>query len=336
VLRLAGLRWGAIAVLALAAALLCAATPARAAAPLPPDLVALEQQMAQLQANSERFSFQEEFALPLLPNVPLILFASGGGEASDSPPQVAVTTSVLGLTEEQTRVIGETTYHYKHQAAEIDGGRPWVRSRRAAKKEAQVLDPGSVLENDQAGKQGTFSKLIEELNGALAIEESGPATVDDQRVIEFDATLDPAPFLAQIRAQSREPRHPLSRPLETSPVGGPKAPAKPVPPPTLELEVFIAPSGLPVRVRVTFADEGATIALRVDTLAINIPVHVTPPPARQTIDEAQLKKLERRRAARELKRALRACRRLHGKHAAECRALARANSRVPSSEAGLL
>jgi hypothetical protein len=74
----------------------------------------------------------------------------------------------------------------------------------------------------------------------------------------------------------------------------------------------------------------------VDTLAINIPVHVTPPPAGQTIDEAQLKQIERRRAARELEQALRACRRLHGKPAARCRALAHVKSRVPSSEASPL
>jgi len=161
-------------------------------------------------------------------------------------------------------------------------------------------------------------------------------TVDDQRVIEFDATLNPAPFLAQLKPQSKEPQHPLNSLLETSPVSSPKTPAKPSPPPRLELELFIAPNGLPVRARFTFAAEGATIALRVDTLAINIPVHVTPPPAGQTIDEAQLKQLERQRAARELKRALRACRRLRGKSAVLCRRLARADSRIPRSEASLL
>jgi hypothetical protein len=257
----------------------------------------------------------------------------GEGEASDSPPQATVAGSLLGLPEEQTRVVGNTVYRYRRQAAEIDGGRPWVRSQRRAKEETHGLDPGGLLESDEAGKQGTFSKLIEELNGALSVEESGPVTVDDQRVIEFDATLDPAPFLAQLKAQPKEPQHPLSLPLETSPVSGPKTPAKPAPPPSLELEVFIAPNGLPVRVRVTLSAEGATIAVRLDTLAINIPVHVEPPPARQTIGEAQLKQIERRRAARELRRALRACRRLHGERASVCRALARAKSRVPRSEA---
>lgn len=338
--RLAGASAGAsgAAFLALITALLCAAAPARAAAPLPPDLTALEQQMAQLQANSERFSFQEELAFGGLfgSGIPLVLIVAGDGEASDSPPQATAVSGLLGFPEEQVRVIGDTVYRYRPEVASFDGKRPWVRSEHPTKEEAPGADPGGILENDQAGKQGTFSKLIEELNGALSIEESGPATVDDQRVIEFDAKLNPEAFLASLKAQSKEPQHPLSSPLETSPVGGPKAPSAPSAPPTLELEVFIAPNGLPVRARLTFADEGATIAVRVDTLAINIPVHVEPPPARQTIDEAQLKRIERRRAARELKNALRACRRLHGTQATRCRALAHVNASVPSSESSLL
>jgi len=324
--------------LATLVALLVGAVPARAAAPLPPDLVALEQQMAQLQANSERFTFQEEFAFPeiLGQSVPFALIIAGRGEASDSPPQASAEGGLLGLSEMRTRMIGDTVYTYEHEAAEFDGGRPWVRSQRKTKEETHGIDPGGLLESDEAGKQGTFSKLIEELNGALSVEESGPVTVDDQRVIEFDATLDPTQFLAQLKAQSKEPEHPLSSPLETSPVRGPKAPAKPAPPPSMEMEVFIAPNGLPVRIRVTFSAEGATIAVRLDTLAINVPVNVTAPPAAQTIDEAQLIRIERRRIARELRKALRACRHLHGKRAALCRALAHVNSHVPRSEASPL
>jgi hypothetical protein len=321
----------------LIAAILCEVAPAGAAATIPPDLASLEQQMAQLQANSERFSFQEEISLGGLhgvlgQGVPFTLLLAGDGEASDAPPQATFVGGLLGLPEEQARVIGNTRYSYRHQAAEIDGGRPWVASKSPTQQATiQGLDPGGILGNDQAGTQGTFSKLIEQLNGALTIEESGPVTVDEQRVIEFDATLDPAPFLAQLRSQSKEPKHPLGGLLETSPVGT-TAPAAQSPPPTLLLEVFIAPNGLPVRARFTFTAEGTTIAVRVDTLAINIPVHIAPPPAAQTIEAAQLKQLEERRAAHELKVALRACRRLHGKRARQCRVLAKIKSRVPRSE----
>jgi hypothetical protein len=312
---------------------------AHASVAVPPDLATLEQQMAGLQANSSRFNFQEELSFGnglLGQGIPLVLLIAGTGEASDSPPQATVSGGLFGLATEQVRVIGETTYHRQQEAASIDGGRPWVRSARKA-GEAKGLDPGGILENDQSGKQGTFSKLVEELNGALAIEESGPVTVDGQRVIEFDATLDPAPFVAQLQSHSKQPAHPLNSLFQLPSVGGPNSkPQPPAPPPSLKLELFLAPNGLPVRARITFVAEGATIAVMVDTLAINIPVHVVAPPARQTIDEASLKRIERRHAARELRRALRACRHLHGKQASRCRLVAHLKGPSGPSEPSLL
>lgn len=130
----------------------------------------------------------------------------------------------------------------------------------------------------------------------------------------------------------------MNSPFRLPSVGGPNSrPKPPSPPPSLKLELFLASNGLPVRARITFAAEGATIAVRVDTLAINIPVHVVAPPARQTIDEASLKRLERRRAARALKRALRACHdHLHGKQAARCRAIAHLKGASAQPEPSLL
>lgn len=312
---------------------------ARASVAVPPDLAALEQQMAALQANSERFSFQAELSFGnglLGQGIPLVLLVAGDGEASDTPPQAAFSSGLLGLAAEQVRVIGETTYRYRRTAASVDGGRPWVRSRNTSTG-ANGLDPGGLLEGDQSGKQGTFSKLIGLLNGALAITESGPVTVDDQRVVEFDATLDPAPLLAKLESHAKQPRHPLGSLVQIPSVGGPNSkPRPPSPPPSLKLELFLAPSGLPVRARTTFTAEGTTVAVRVDTLAINVPVHVVAPPAGQTIDEATLKRLERRRAARELKRALRVCSHLHGKQAVKCRAIARLKGASAQPEPSLL
>ena len=98
-----------------------------------------------------------------------------------------------------------------------------------------------------SGTQGTFTKLVETLNGALAIQDSGPVTVNDQRVEEFDAKLRPhavaraAQAQAAVRTSTWLARKRLPRAVQ-------KTPAKPSPPPTLELEVFIAPNGLPVRI----------------------------------------------------------------------------------------
>lgn len=333
--RLVGLKGRGLALGMLLAALPCAASTARAAAPLPPDLVVLEQHMAQLQVNTERVSFQEELSLGELggSGIPFAFIVDGEGEFSDSPPESSAVAGILGLSNVKTRVIGDTVYTYRPQAGELDGGRPWVRSQKSGNSSASV-DPSGITGSGQPGPQGTFSKLIEELNGALAIQESGPVTVENQRVIEFDATLDPTPFLEKLKPQSKEPKHPLNSLLETP--GTKKTPAKPSPPPSLELELFIAPSGLPVRARFTFSAEGVTISARLDTLATNIPVNVTAPPAGQTIDEARLKRLERRRAARELRRALRVCRHEHGRQAKLCRTTARIKSIVPRAEPSLL
>jgi len=334
------LRAAATALATLCIALGAAVPSACAAAPLPPDLLTLEQQMAQLQIHSERFSFQVEIATELTgnngllspgasspsggPPVPFALVFSGAGEASDSPAQVLVNASLFGLISTQTRVLGDTVYRYQPNAARIDNGRPWVRSPRRPGGETQGLDPSGVLESDLGGTQGTFSKLIETFNGAQGIVESGPATVDNLRVTEFDATLDPTTFLAKLKPQAKEPQHPLKSLFELGEGEGGKAHASPPgPPPAFKLELFIAPNGLPVRARFTFTAEGASLGIRLDTEAINVPVTVTPPPASETIDAAQLKRIERRRAERERREALRGCRHLHRKVAALCRRQAR-------------
>jgi hypothetical protein len=326
-------------VLAVLLTVLGAASTVRAAAPLPPDLVALEQQMAGLQANSERFLFQFEISAGEHPGqiLPFVLLLTGAGESSDSPsPQASIAAGLLGASPQQTRVIGNIVYRYQPQAAEIDGGRPWVSGTHQLKSETQGLDPSGVLESDVGGRQGTFSKLIEQLNGAQSIVESGPVTVDDQRVTEFDAMLDPAPFMEKLRLQSKHPLHPLGSLLEEPGRGGEKAPAESSPPPTLKLEAFIAPNGLPVRTRFTFTAEGTILAARVDTLAINVPVSVAAPPAAQTIGEAQLKAIEARRAKSMLRQALRECQHLRGKRAAACRRSARLDSRLSSTPTGSL
>jgi hypothetical protein len=301
----------------------------------PPELAALEQQMVQLQASSERFSFQLELGLGELfgQGIPLDLIFAGKGEASDSPAEASAVGGLFGEDQFQLRQVGGAEYTYKPQAAEVDGGRPWVRGTRTSKTGADgVLDPTGILENDQAGRQGTFTKLVELLGEALALEDVGPVTVDDQRVIEFNAMLDPAPYLAQLKAQSNGTGNPLDA-LEPPAVGGHKKPSKPTSPPSLELEAFIAPNGLPVRVRATFSLEGATVSLTVNTLAINVPVSVAVPPPAKTIDEEQLRRIERLHDERERAGALRACRREHGAEAVRCRAIARARG-VGSSSSG--
>lgn len=324
----------ALLVLCALAFVLAAAGAARSVVAPPPDLAALEAQMAQLHINTESISFQEEVSLGEFSGsgIPLALIIAGKGEFSDSPPEGEAVAGLLGVDATHTRVIGNNTYTYEPQAAQTDGGRPWVRKPTKGGQTTGV-DPTGMLGSDQPGPQGTFSKLIEQLNSALTIVESGPVTVENQRAIEFDATLDPKPFIEALAAnQPKRLKRPLNSLLETPETR--KRPAKPVPPPSLGLEVFIAPNGLPVRERFTFSDEGATISMRVDTLAVNIPVNVTTPPPAQTIDEAALKRIERRRVAQERKSLRKFCRRHRHRHSACLRAVLTPGPKANNSSGG--
>lgn len=293
---------------------LAVAAPARAATP-PPDLVSLEQQMAALKVTSIRFDIQEDLELPALGSLlgkggggsPLLFVVAGQGVASTAPEELEATAGLGGLPQTRLRVVGGTTYVYRQNAASYDGGRPWIR-RPAEHGEAAPLGSGGPLAGAMPGTQGTFSGLIEELNGALSITESGPATVDGQRVIEFDAVLNPAQLLEKLGAKTANPLEGGGNPLGGlgQAVASPGRHGKRPSIASLQLEVFIAPTGLPVRTRVTAQLEKATVSFRVDTLATGVPVDVQAPPAAKVIDEATLVRIERRREQRRLAR-LRAC-----------------------------
>lgn len=303
------------------------AAPARAATP-PPDLAALEQQMAGLHVSTLRFDLQEEIEISALSSLfakrgasPIVLIVAGQGVASTSPEELEATAGLGGLPMTRLRVVGGTTYEYRPSEAKFDGHRPWV-SHPAKAGEAAPLGDGAPLAGDTPGPQGSFSGLIEELDGALSITESGPATVDDQRVTEFDAALDPVQLLQKL--VTKKAKNPLSggaNPLEGLGETAPSGKHGSEPQITeLELEVFIAPNGLPVRTRVTVKAGKTTVSLRVDTLATNISVSVQAPPASETIDKAALEQIEQRRSRRQRAALLKACRRanLHRARKLQC------------------
>jgi hypothetical protein len=69
----------------------------------------------------------------------------------------------------------------------------------------------------------------------------------------------------------------------------------------MELELFIAPNGIPVRTTVVIGERSEGIGAEQDILAVGIPVVVHAPPADKTIGQAQLRKLEQQRFKRELR-----------------------------------
>jgi hypothetical protein len=69
----------------------------------------------------------------------------------------------------------------------------------------------------------------------------------------------------------------------------------------MELELFIAPSGIPVRTTVVIGKRSEGIGAEQDILAVGIPVVVHAPPADETIGQTQLRRLERQQFKRELR-----------------------------------
>jgi hypothetical protein len=326
-----------LATLAVCAAL-AAPTWAMAQAPavVPPSLQSLEQKMAQIRFNTARVAIR--FGLgdlgPAVSGAELGTGATGLDSfltsvtvaVRRSPPE-SISTSrsdglklsaghTLGGNTSTERMIGKTIYTYKPSVASYDGGRPWVRSKAkpapepgsdSAKLSAVFGSLSPTFAGSAGSPAGLFSKLIEELGEAQSIQEVGPATVDAQQVTEFTASISLAKLLSPKQLEGITKSNSSLGEL-LSPIGSPKQreeakqhneeAAKKLSETTVELELFIAPSGLPVRTISVLGGRSEGIGVEEDILALEIPVVVHAPPARETIGEAQLDKLEKKHARR--------------------------------------
>jgi hypothetical protein len=219
----------------------------------------------------------------------------------------------LGAGVVRERTIGSTVYTYRPSVASFDGGRPWVRStRRAPQTGGESAGIAGISDSPAAPASGTgagstpiapFAKLIEDVNSGLSVQEVGPVTVDGQQTIEFtvssslERVLSPKQLAALTKATStlgallsptespkqhaeaKKHREEAARKLGHTPV---------------QLELFIAPSGLPVRRISILGNRTSGIGGEEDILALEVPVDVHAPPPRETIGQARLRKLERK------------------------------------------
>jgi hypothetical protein len=188
---------------------------------VPPTLRVLEQKMAQIRFNTARLS--DRFAIgevgPAGAGIELGVAVKGPnrsfvtstvGVFRRSPTESSTTSKVEGLglsngksvppssTTSRQRVLGNTIYTYTPSAQHYDGGRPWVRSKLVSSAQSEGASTGLV---GLSGASAPFAKLIEDINGALSVQEVGPMTVDGQRVIEFTASLTMATLLPAKRLE---------------------------------------------------------------------------------------------------------------------------------------
>lgn len=257
---------------ALILALAFLSAPGAQAVTLPPELTALEQRMTQLHVSSERFSaLLVGFCAPHpgpngcdgMEGSTLLLAVSG---TISSSPRLGVFHIHGGDRKPsvQVRLVGDTVYDYRPKVARFDGGRPWVRRAGFKADDLFELDPTGLLGDALGGSLGNYGHLIGLLGKAQGVVNAGSALVVGQQTTEFDATFDDVQPILEER--------------------------------TGTLKLFLAASGLPVRsVLTSSAPDFYTLRLAITTPAINVPpVHVRIPPARRTIDEASLERLEAR------------------------------------------
>jgi hypothetical protein len=305
------------------------AVPAWAAAQtpatVPPSLQVLEQKMAQIRFSTVRVSARVVFGEvgPLGggaelgvgvqgPNAGFITSTVGVFRLS---PLEASTTSkaqaeglpngkdALSATS-RVRVIGDNIYTYTPSVLRYDHGRPWVRSKQPSSSRS---DGGFAVPEGLSDSSAPFAKLIEDINGALSVQEVGPMTVDGQQVTEFTAsltmvTLLPGKLLERFtKALSALSVSSLLEPSGKSPKQREEAKsrsevdARKISELPVEIELFVAPSGLPVRTNTVIGNRNEAIGSEQDILALEVPVDVHAPPASETISEAQLRKLRERR-----------------------------------------
>jgi hypothetical protein len=237
--------------------------------------------MERQSVNSERYS-QASRVLAGADGKRQSLVISQVGEVSLSP---AAGESFIGRdTNEPSRlVIGSASFSYSPRIARCDGGRPWVQNGTPPFV-ASFPYHGLSGEATSSGS-GAYAGLINLLGTARSgITVVGPATVDGRQTTEFTALVDPAMLLKGVPERmlrsltiNNEDLLILQTHLSSLPTN---------------LQVFITPSGLPVRV-VTSARSGPYYALTETTeiLAVNIPIKLRRPPARRTIDSTEFAKL---------------------------------------------
>ncbi|MGH2903277.1 MAG: hypothetical protein ACRDK7_06805 [Solirubrobacteraceae bacterium] len=276
---------------------------------LPPALRVLEQKMSELRLSSERFTIEMSISGLKLSHGETKLFkllGAGGqsisGEVTASPFAGNVQFELFGQQFNE-RVVDKTDYLYFAKLAAHDGGRPWIKLGAGGLGElfrvngkpvkGGQAEPSPIPSVDPTPNPGSnlgtdpFAALIARINGASSVRELGPATVDGQAVTRFIGVLDPSTLEkpTKIGLKVRRKLEKLRRRLRLRALATPKRSAT--------LEVSIAANGLPVQMALSETTGKVTTTATGDVLAINFPLVIEAPPANQTIDLAQLRKLEK-------------------------------------------
>ncbi len=245
-------------------------TASRVPTTVPATLRALEAKMRALQVNSERFSQVSRGYIAVANEVngkvvgPVKHVTSDLRQATETSLEPRMSETFVGARHAAALiVIGSTVY-----ARTGRGRRRWTRRRdpELARSLASYPFHGDPAEVSFGGT-GSYAALLNLLATATSpIDAGAPVTIEGRRTQEFSATVDP---LLLVRGLTEEDlrnlrRHPLVE----------------------HLEIFLTDAGLPIevvqRLRSTFIHTTTATVI----LAINTPVDVKAPPARETAGPA--------------------------------------------------
>lgn len=268
------------------------AEPPSSPVSVPPALQALEQKMLLIHFNTARFS--AVFALGDL-GAP-VEGAELGADANKcnslvsytmatgrpSPPALTGIEEIDDGTAIKQISIGKTSYIYMSSAERYNGGRPWVRQAPAPKSSGDpALSALSTLSQEQSTTSTDFfQNLVEEVNDSSSIQEIGARTVDEQQTTEFTATVPMARLLARRLSQNQIE---AAKKKDKAFKGIAEA--------IVTLELYVTPSGMPVRTIDVIGPRNEGLGVEQDILATDVPATITAPPARLTIGQARLNKL---------------------------------------------
>jgi len=243
----------------------------------PPQLQVLEQKMEKLRVNSERFSEAARgYAIGSPDHVSsgqpesLISASFNGrtlGEASLSP---AEGERFIGSRSRPSEiVIGSAVYRYE-PGARSHARRPWVLYHAARGQAVDALLPFHGGQGElSAGGTGPFAGLLNLLDIAPGpVTFDGPASVRGEPVSELTAAVEPRLLLKGITKEDAAGIE-KAAPIET-------------------LHLFLTASGLPIRVVSIVHSPYLQSTTTIEIMALNVHLHVTPPPAALTVSSARL------------------------------------------------
>lgn len=274
-----------------------ATEPLRLPTVAPPELIALTERMEQVAVTSQRSSLRLALVVTgnskeaqLLRLLSPLFDYTISGEFQATPPEATYTAQLLGRKIHFITVGGHYYMYLGVRLAHRDHGRPWVDlgpnglgaligAGSSSTEPAPTTKPAHPSEAPYE-----YRRLARLLRSPESVTTLGAGVIDGEPVVGFREEIAESAFSegGEVKGLGGA----FSAAAHRPPIVAVPAPvAVPV-----DAEVFIAADGRPVRIHLDVHEESAEEAVLVDNYAIDFPLHVTAPPASETITLAELKR----------------------------------------------